>query len=115
MNNRYCGNCNKTDGLCYTSDPPKVKCTITGEFHRYNDECNCNKQLINPNYNCIILSNSNGIELIRIDLSTGVLTVSNEMKNCQVEDISRQILEILDKSCIWIEKGTTNYGDKNID
>lgn len=35
-----CGNCDKTDGLCYTSDPPQVKCTITGEFHYYDDECN---------------------------------------------------------------------------
>ena len=34
-----CGNCDKTDGLCYTSDPPKVKCTITGEYHGYDDEC----------------------------------------------------------------------------
>lgn len=36
-----CGNCDKTDGLCYTSYPPKVKCTITHEFHFYDDECDC--------------------------------------------------------------------------
>lgn len=30
-----CGLCDKTDGLCYTSNPPKEKCTITGEFHEY--------------------------------------------------------------------------------
>ena len=35
-----CGNCSFTDGLCYTSNPPKVKCTITGEFHGYGDTCN---------------------------------------------------------------------------
>lgn len=35
----YCGNCTKTDGLCYTSNPPKVKCTVTGKFHEYGDEC----------------------------------------------------------------------------
>lgn len=34
-----CGNCDKTDGLCYTSNPPKVKCTVTGNFHEYDDEC----------------------------------------------------------------------------
>jgi len=34
-----CGLCDKTDGLCYTSNPPKVKCTITGEFHEYGDNC----------------------------------------------------------------------------
>lgn len=34
-----CGNCPKTDGLCYTSLPPKVKCTVTGKFHEHGDEC----------------------------------------------------------------------------
>lgn len=36
-----CGMCPFTDGLCYTSNPPKKKCTITDEFHYYDDECNC--------------------------------------------------------------------------
>lgn len=36
-----CGNCEYTDGMCYLSDPPKRKCTITNEFHYYDDECNC--------------------------------------------------------------------------
>ena len=36
-----CGSCPFTDGLCYTSSPPQVKCNITNEFHYYNDECNC--------------------------------------------------------------------------
>lgn len=36
-----CGSCEYTDNLCYTSMPPKVKCIFTGEFHFYNDECNC--------------------------------------------------------------------------
>jgi hypothetical protein len=36
-----CGSCEYTDGCCYTSIPPKVKCTITNEFHLYDDECNC--------------------------------------------------------------------------
>ena len=36
-----CGSCSLTDGMCYTSNPPKVKCTITNEFHLYGDECNC--------------------------------------------------------------------------
>lgn len=37
---KHCGTCDKTDGLCYTSNPPQVKCTVTGEFHHYDDECN---------------------------------------------------------------------------
>ena len=36
-----CGSCLYTDGCCYTSLPPKVKCNITGEFHYHDDECNC--------------------------------------------------------------------------
>ena len=36
-----CGNCPNTDGLCYTSLPPQVRCNITGEYHYYGDECNC--------------------------------------------------------------------------
>lgn len=40
-----CGNCDKTDGLCYTSNPPKVKCTITGKFHEYDDECDAIKTI----------------------------------------------------------------------
>lgn len=36
-----CGMCPFTDGMCYTSNPPKRKCTITDEFHYYDDECNC--------------------------------------------------------------------------
>lgn len=37
---KLCGQCNKTDGMCYTSNPPKVKCTVIGEFHLYDDKCN---------------------------------------------------------------------------
>lgn len=36
-----CGSCEYTDKLCYCSMPPKVKCIFTGEYHFYNDECNC--------------------------------------------------------------------------
>ena len=28
-----CSICNKNDGLCYTSNPPKYRCTLNGEFH----------------------------------------------------------------------------------
>lgn len=37
---RSCGNCDMTDGMCYTSCPPQVRCTVTGEFHGYGDRCN---------------------------------------------------------------------------
>ena len=35
-----CGFCNKTDGLLYTTAPPMVRCTVTGEYHREDDRCN---------------------------------------------------------------------------
>ncbi len=34
-----CAFCEKTDGMCYTSNPPKIKCTITGKFHEYDHIC----------------------------------------------------------------------------
>lgn len=36
---KRCGGCDKTDGMCYTSNPPQVKCIITGKFHYYDDVC----------------------------------------------------------------------------
>ena len=38
---KRCGSCDKTDGMCYTSNPPQVKCIITGRFHFYDDICDC--------------------------------------------------------------------------
>ena len=35
-----CGSCKYNDGCTYTSLPPRCKCTITGEFHFGNDDCN---------------------------------------------------------------------------
>lgn len=54
----HCGNCTKTDGLCYTSNPPKVKCTVTGKFHGYGDECDCN--VVHPVFTtvCIVCGES---------------------------------------------------------
>lgn len=42
-----CGKCEKIDGMCYTSNPSKVKCTITNEFHYLDDECNIATSTIN--------------------------------------------------------------------
>ena len=41
-----CGSCKHTDGLCYASLPPKVKCNITGKYHYYSDECDCKEDMI---------------------------------------------------------------------
>ena len=34
-----CGTCPNTDGACYTSIPPQIKCALTNKFHYYNDDC----------------------------------------------------------------------------
>lgn len=39
-----CGGCVLTDGIVYTSNPPKVKCVITGKFHHQTDLCDCEEQ-----------------------------------------------------------------------
>ena len=39
LTNSQCGYCDYIDGYVYTSLPPQVKCTITGEFHGYADLC----------------------------------------------------------------------------
>lgn len=36
-----CGSCPHTDSLVYMSNPPQVKCSITGKFHYFEDECDC--------------------------------------------------------------------------
>lgn len=53
-----CGECNLNDGLCYTSNPPQVKCTITGEFHTHDHECDAlvTVTTMNPQYctSCLV-------------------------------------------------------------
>lgn len=34
-----CGMCGYTDGMCYTSNPPMCKCTITGKYQHYDHIC----------------------------------------------------------------------------
>lgn len=37
-----CGCCDKTDGLIYTSMPPKVRCVFSDRFHTLDDKCDIN-------------------------------------------------------------------------
>ena len=39
--NQTCGTCVHTDGMCYTSNPPQIKCIHTKKFHVYGDKCDC--------------------------------------------------------------------------
>lgn len=40
---KTCGICDKTDA----SNPPQVKCEVTGKFHLYEDKCDCSNNTIN--------------------------------------------------------------------
>ena len=40
MKDKVCGLCENTDGLCYMTDPPQYKCKVTGQFHKFDDDCN---------------------------------------------------------------------------
>lgn len=42
-----CGNCKKSGSMCYLSNPPKIRCTVTNEFHYLDDECNIATSTIN--------------------------------------------------------------------
>ena len=46
MSYRVCGSCDKTDGMVYTSNPPKVKCSVTGDFHNAYDTCTLHRSQI---------------------------------------------------------------------
>ena len=36
-----CFMCEQTDGLVYSSNPIKLKCTVTGKLHNVTDSCDC--------------------------------------------------------------------------
>ena len=37
---RCCNNCEMNDGMIYMSNPPKYRCTLTGDFNEANHICN---------------------------------------------------------------------------
>ena len=39
MVRKDCANCMKTDGIVYTSSPPKVRCMVDNSFHERFDTC----------------------------------------------------------------------------
>ena len=45
--NKTCGSCDKTDGVCYTSNPPKCRCKVTDEYHTYDHECDVEEKNVN--------------------------------------------------------------------
>lgn len=63
-----CGNCDKTDGLVYTTNPPQVRCRLSGNFHFMNDKCDAiaddewQEPEINPCRGCDDYDNQGGCQ-----------------------------------------------------
>ena len=66
---KSCNTCNKTDGIIYTSNPPKCKCLITNKFHFLYYNCDYGGyEVIDINNFYKITSNGNwayGIDTIK--------------------------------------------------
>ena len=77
-----CGSCPFTDGCCYTSMPPKVKCTITNEYHYYDDICNCEearvqKEEVNDIKDKLFMANN--VVPDYTDISLPSITISSDI------------------------------------
>lgn len=48
---KSCSICNRNDGMCYTSNPPKYRCTLDGKF--YDGHHSCDKFDNTPTYGTI--------------------------------------------------------------
>lgn len=116
-----CGMCPFTDGMCYTSDPPKRKCTITGEFHYYDYECNCEmariqkdfeqksliKNIVDPkldiSYNSYGQLAINGFDVSEIETGSvdASVTASDYCTNCLIcgGEVILQVWESAYKVC----------------
>lgn len=46
---RCCSNCEMNDGVVYTSNPPKYRCTLSGYFNEGTHVCNLDDILSNGN------------------------------------------------------------------
>lgn len=84
-----CGSCDFSDKLCYCSMPPQVKCTVTNEFHYYDDECNCEEA---------IASRKEELEYLKIKLSepAALAAINYDGPNAPSVSFSRELPEELD-------------------
>lgn len=91
-----CGSCQFTDGMCYTSYPPKVKCTITNEFHLYGDECNCET---------IRASKVDNLAQLKMMISQPLLTIDYNDSNVTSTTFSNE--DLADFNMAEVEVGST--------
>jgi len=97
-----CFNCKYNDGRCYTSMPPKFKCTLTGEFHTSNYQCENDSPSRDLLYYC---DNKYGVTVVENDISAlannGIMLNKDEcesliafIKSHEREDIPDDVWDI---------------------
>lgn len=90
-----CGKCPYTDGLVYTSLPPKVKCIVTGEFHEYADLCNCeNARKVKENLNSYAAVKGERALYRNQEVSNFATTQGDSMTPLQATEINSAVTEI---------------------
>ena len=90
-----CGKCPFTDGLVYTSLPPKVKCIVTGEFHEYEDLCDCeNARKVKENLNRYVAAKGEQASYRSQGGSTLATTPGDTTIPIQAAEINSTITEI---------------------
>lgn len=105
-----CGECNYTDGLVYTSNPPQVKCTITGEFHYNDDVCNCEfRRLWRDRHSNMADKGSvaaNSIETLRSKIQQGLKTIDVEYLYNTLNEVSAEGItsEKLQEAIAYLEE-----------
>ena len=90
-----CGKCPYTDGLVYTSLPPKVKCIVTGEFHEYADLCDCeNARKVKENLNRYVAAKGEQASDNSKEVSSFAATPGDFSSPIQATEINSAVTEI---------------------
>ena len=90
-----CGKCPYTDGLVYTSLPPKVKCIVTGEFHVYEDLCDCeNARKVKENLNRYVAAKGEQALYRSQEVSNFATTPGDSIAPIQATEINSAVTEI---------------------
>ena len=80
FNGRTCGNCSFNDGMCYTSNPPKFRCTFDNEYYEGFHPCHFDlKPVIHA-----IWDEGNG--RVEIDEYDSYLKPTYICSNCKIEE-----------------------------
>lgn len=103
----FCGNCSKTDGCVYTSYPPKVRCTITGDYYFMDDTCHCLDKLDKKENNVMSEQNKKSRMLVvnffaspGSGKSTGTAYVFSKLK---MAGVNAEIASEYVKDKVWEE------------